>query len=87
MDMSKLFSADYGFEISSGESETSGRVTAIIIGTTQDAANHVEIKLRNTGWIDLTDYCEQKILYPLSPTDVRIFGTAKVLLLERIVSP
>jgi len=88
MDMSKLFSADYGYEISSaGESETSGRVTAIIVGTVQDAANHVEIKLRNTDWIDLTDYCEQKILYPLSPTDVKIVGTAKILLLERIVSP
>lgn len=88
MDMSQIFSADYAYEISTaGEHETSGRIIGFQIGSVQDAGNHVEIKYRNTDWIDLTDYCEQKILYPYSPSDVKIVGIAKVLLLERIKAP
>lgn len=88
MDMSQIFSADFAYEISAaGEHETSGRVIGIQIGSVQDGANHVEIRFDNTDWIDLTDYCEQKVLYPYSPTDVKIVGTAKIMLLERIKVP
>ena len=87
MNLSQLFSSDFGYEISAaGVYAMSPNTVGFIIGTTQDGANNITLDFNTGNSIVCTDYLLKQVPYAIKPKTITIVGTVKVLILERINS-
>jgi len=85
MNLSQLFSSDYGYEISAaGSYDLSPNTQGVILGTTQDAGNHIAIQFLTGAAIVCTDYLLKQVPYGIKPTKIIITGTVKVWVLEKV---